>query len=218
MTVDDDSARVWVALLINFFGGQSVAEVGALLLACFVGGTATLADAAFDFEGLVLLEGASFTPSTSSLRLLLAIRPLLLNQFSTETTSEAIGVSFPVGFNMERSTCEATGVMPRVPAGIIGGELRQDRAEEIRGVFERERDGESGGEFGREQTGEIGGVFGSERAGEIGGVFGRERAAAGVPEREDSGEGEAGIRGWDCLPGGCDCNTGVSVGPVLAFE
>jgi len=61
-------------------------------------------------------------------------------------------------------------------------------------------------------------VFGSERAGEIGGVFGQERAAAGragVPEREDSGEGEAGIRGWDC---GCDCNTGVSIGRVLAFE
>ena len=109
--VDDDSARVWVALLINFFGGRSVVEVGALLLACFMGGTATLADTAFDFEDLVLLEGASFTPSTSSLHLL-AIRPLLLNRFSTETTSEAIGVSFPVGSNMERSTCKATGILP----------------------------------------------------------------------------------------------------------
>jgi len=114
MMADDDSARVRVALLIIFLADRSVAGLGALFAARLVAGVATLADPAFIFEGLILLEGAWLTSSTSSLRLFLPLRPLLLNQIPTETTSE------------ERSTCEVTGVVARAPVGTVRGEVGRE--------------------------------------------------------------------------------------------
>ena len=111
MIADDDSARVWVALLIIFLVDRSVVGFGALFAARLVAGVATLANTAFIFEGLILLEGAWLTSSTSSLHLFLPLRPLLLNRISTKTTSEGIGVPSLVGSNIKRSTCDVTGVV-----------------------------------------------------------------------------------------------------------
>jgi len=75
--------------------------LGALFAAHLVAGVATLANAAFIFEDLILLEGAWLTSSTSSLHLFLLLHPLLLNRISTKTTSEGIGVPSLVSSNME---------------------------------------------------------------------------------------------------------------------
>ena len=98
---DDDSARVQVALVIIFLVDRSVVGFGALFAARLVAGVATLANAAFIFEGLILLEGAWLTSSTSSLRLFLPLHPPLLNRISTETTSKGIRVPSLVGSNIE---------------------------------------------------------------------------------------------------------------------
>jgi len=100
--------------------------LGALFAARLVAGVATLANAAFIFEDLVLLEGAWLTSSTSSLRLFSLPRPPLLNRILTETTSEGIGVPSLVGSNMERSTCEVTGVVARAPVGPVSGDFRRE--------------------------------------------------------------------------------------------
>lgn len=183
--------------------------VGALFLVRIVGTPARLADV----EALVLFEGASLPSSTSSIRLFLppAARPLFPVRIAI---SESIRESSPAGSNMEGCTGGVTGRGTPAPVGTVGGEVGRGR---VGDMFGPERVGESGGVFGREQTGEIGGAFASDRA-----------AAdwAGVPARQGGGEGEgeASICGRESPPGttalvGCwDCNAGVSIGGVVAFE